>query len=115
RHRVALSGDPGDARRLSHLPPVQRRESSLSDDDARGFPGRTTVSAGHAPREGDNQNRETDMTRMTRRAALGALAAAAAVRGGSQQAEAQARDQPVISYPVDVPSWDPIAQTFPWG
>jgi peptide/nickel transport system substrate-binding protein len=52
---------------------------------------------------------------MTRRAALGALAAAAAVRGGSQQAAAQARDQLVISYPVDVPSWDPIAQTFPWG
>jgi peptide/nickel transport system substrate-binding protein len=53
--------------------------------------------------------------RITRRAALGALGAAALAPAAPRRAAAEAHDQLVISYPVDVPSWDPIAQTFPWG
>ncbi len=54
---------------------------------------------------------------LSRRQALqlaGAISAAAATPPWlTREVQAQARDRLVISYPLDVPSWDPIAHTFP--
>jgi peptide/nickel transport system substrate-binding protein len=50
---------------------------------------------------------------VNRRWALGLAAAGLAAPYTIRTAAAQARDRLVISYPVDVASWDPIAHTFP--
>ncbi len=51
--------------------------------------------------------------KLTRRRALGLAVAGLATPTTIRTAEAQQRDRLVISYPVDVASWDPIAHTFP--